>query len=160
MTTTVFSRRGRYRMVLALLALVLAVQLQSATASIGWCKTDPKISVDGHVAHIYVYSPNDILTTVTGPTSVVVTVPVGYAARSFELYQDNGFGFGYTVSFVESSNLTINRRGNIEILATIFVPSSRLGLSVKVELALADGTTVISKSTGSVNSVIKIRGAI
>jgi hypothetical protein len=160
MTTSAFFRRFRYRTVLALLFVALAAQLQPATASIGWCKTDPKISVGGHIAHIYISSPTDILNSALGPTKVVVTVPTGYAASAEVLYQDNGFGFGYEVSFVESSDLTVDRNGNIQILATIKVPALVIGTSVKVELALADGTTVISKSNGSVNSIIKIRGAI
>lgn len=159
MTTRAFSRRSRCRLVLALLALVLAAQAQSAAAGISWCKTDPKIDVGGHVAHIYIYSPNDILDSAVGPNEVVVAVPPGYAPTAQVLYMDNGFGFGHRVSFVESGDLKADRRG-IQILVSILVPSSANSTSVKAELAGADGTTVIASKNGLVNNVIKVRGTI
>ena len=153
--------RVRLRMVLALLGLVLAAQMQSVSAdSIGWCKTDPKISVAGHVAHIYVYSQNEILTTATGPTEVYVTVPRGYAASAYVLYQDNGFGFGYSVVFDESNRLKVNRDGSFPIVASVKVPSTRTATLVTVELALSDGVTVISAVDTRVNRVATVSGVI
>ena len=144
----------------AALAAVAGVRLAGAAAAgVRWCRRDPQILVGGHVANVYVSSYNDILDSGTGPTRVVVTVPTGYAATAQVLDQDDGFGYGYAVTFQESAKLGLTRGGAINVGVQVYVPSSKTALPVKVELADAAGTFVGAQQ-GKVNAWTKVGGAI
>jgi hypothetical protein len=84
---------------LGLLAVLLALQVNSAGAGIGWCSRDPVFELGGRRGHVYVSSPQTMLDAASGPIQVVVTVPKGVEARLIST--DEGFGYGYKVSFKE-----------------------------------------------------------
>ena len=105
---------------LALVFLALALTAHGATAGISWCRTDPVVDIGGKRAHVFVASPVDVLPAVTGPTQVVIAVPVGVPTQLIEV--DSGFGHGWTVSFAESDQLRVTAQG-IEVRVRTYVPA-------------------------------------
>ena len=88
-----------------------------AAAGISWCRADPLVTVNGRTGHVYVESTKAMLASASGPVRIEIQVPVG-ASRSAEPL-DAGFGYGYAISFVESSRLVA--RGNyteVRVVAT------------------------------------------
>jgi hypothetical protein len=128
----------RRALIPALLALVMMLVggTGHASAEIEWCRVDPVISVNGTTYNVIVSSPYAILESATGPTDVVVTVPAG--SDSALISTDDGFGFGETVAFVESSSRSVrNGAGNINI--SVKVPA-KTRLPVLVEVLVGDQT--------------------
>jgi hypothetical protein len=117
---------------LVLAALLLALQVQGATAGLGWCRSDPVVTIDGRLADIFVSAPLDAPLKVTGPTKIVVTVPVGVEARL--VLADLGFGKGEEVSFAQSRALKKTATG-IEVQVAVYVPATDGTMPVKVEFA-------------------------
>jgi hypothetical protein len=115
----------------ALLALVMTVTVESAGAARTWCRYDPVIRVDGQIFDVWLTGDADLDDTVTGPTRIVVTVPVGAATEL--LAQDLGFGrLGYHVTFVESAELG-HRDAGPQVRVDAFVPATK-DLAVAVHL--------------------------
>jgi hypothetical protein len=117
---------------LILLTLLGVPFAQSASASKAWCRTDPVIVVNGQVTDVFVAGPLTALLQVTGPTQILVTVPVG--ADAWLLLSDVGFGQGVSVSFAESSELSTTNSGT-EIRVEVFVPANDESMPVRVEVA-------------------------
>lgn len=115
---------------IALFALLILITPVSAGRS--WCRTDPVIQVDGDLADIFVSGPPEAPLLVTGPTEIVVTVPIGVDTRL--IVADLGFGKGQVVSFQKSSELHRTPTG-IEIEVAIFVPAVDSDMPVRVEFA-------------------------
>lgn len=124
----------RYAVLCSLLLLIIAAGpfARPAAASKAWCRTDPVIMVDGYLSDIFVAGPLTALLTVTGPTQIVVTVPVGVSA--WQVLPDLGFGRGTNVTFQESPSLTKTSRG-AEVQVAVYVPSSDPEMPVRVEVA-------------------------
>lgn len=135
---------SRRALIPALLALVLMLVggPGHASAEIEWCRVDPVISVNGTTYNVILSSPYAIFDSATGPTEVVVKVPAGsdYAL----IATDDGFGFGETVRFVESSSQ--NSAGNIDI--SVKVPA-KSPLPVLVEVFVGD--QVVATEMGKTN---------
>jgi hypothetical protein len=97
------TRRDALRLLLAgaALALVPAARPRGASAARQWCRVDPVVRIGGHTAHVYVsaYVRNmrQARELATGPTRIVVRVPAGVPCRLVAC--DDGFGFGYNVTF-------------------------------------------------------------
>ncbi len=123
---------SRRTLLLGLLALLLALVPLNAAATIAWCKTDPVVTIDDQVADIWVSSTIDAFTAATGPTQLVITVPVGISTAY--VVSDLGFGHGYDVQFAESPNLTATASG-IEVHVAVYVPTGDSTLPVLVEFA-------------------------
>src|SRR5688500_2127248 len=102
-------RLSRALTALAILAALLIATTPGADAGRSWCRKDPVVRIGGEVVSIYVSSYAEALTSVTGPTEVVITVPPG--VRTALLRTDDGFGFGYAVRFAESSRLRVSAAG-------------------------------------------------
>jgi len=122
------------RTVVALLLGILAIStaVAPAAASKCWCRTDPVVLVGGQLADVFVSGPLDAPLLVTGPTQIVVTVPVGVDA--YLLLGDLGFGRGTTVSFAEASDLEVSPQG-IELRIATYVPALDDAMPVRVEFA-------------------------
>ena len=112
---------------LALLIVILPVR-----ASIGWCKSDPVVQIDGQLADIFVSAPLDAPLKVTGPTEIVVTLPVGVDAAV--VLTDLGFGHGEHVTFVTSRALRVTAKG-IQVRIAVYVPATDSAMPVMVEFA-------------------------
>jgi hypothetical protein len=114
----------------AFLALVCFVV--PAQAGIGWCKTDPIVLIDGQIADIFVSAPLDAPLRVTGPTVIVVTLPVGVVGAV--VLTDLGFGRGEQVSFNSSHALRVTADG-IQVRIAVYVPATTHDMPVRVEFA-------------------------
>ena len=123
---------GRRTPLLGLLALLLALAPFDARATIAWCKTDPVVTIDEQVADIWVSSTSEAFTAATGPTQIVITVPVG--ASTTYVVADLGFGHGYDVQFAESPSLKVTASG-MEVHVAVYVPTGDSTLPVLVEFA-------------------------
>jgi hypothetical protein len=117
---------------LVALAALLLLTVQGASASKGWCMTDPVVAIDGQLADIFVAAPLDAPLLVTGPTQIVVAVPVGVDA--WLVASDLGFGKGEEVSFTESRALRVTNEG-IEVRVAVYVPATDGAMPVKVDFA-------------------------
>jgi hypothetical protein len=128
-------RLPRHCLLLTLLLLLTVAAgpfAQSASASKAWCRTDPVISVNGYVSDVFVSGPLTALLQVTGPTEIVVTVPVGVDA--WLVLADLGFGRGTNVTFEESHSLENSTQG-AEVRIEVYVPSRDDAMPVRVEVA-------------------------
>lgn len=133
-------------------ALSVAGRARPAEAGVAWCKTDPVVRIGGRQAHVYVSSPRDVLSAATGPTDVVIAVPVGMSTELVST--DSGFGYGWTVRFAESVDLRVTQVG-IEVRVNTFVPATS-DLIVVTDIADASGT-VLASSLGKTNSWVSAK---
>ncbi|MGI8642596.1 MAG: hypothetical protein ACR2LS_00570 [Thermomicrobiales bacterium] len=143
---------GRRAVISSLLVLVLMVLggVQQGSAELEWCRVDPLISVNGTTYNVILSSPMSILEAATGPTEVIVTVPEG---SEYELIStDAGFGYGETVTFVESSSRSLrNGAGNISI-ATKVPATSQLPVLVEV----IDADQIVATALGRTNQRMSV----
>ena len=125
---------GHSRMAKAcLLALaLLTFNSFSTSASIGWCRSDPVLQIEGALADIFVSIPASDVPEVTGPTQFVITTPVG--VKKAVLLTSPGFRYGETVTFQESHALKMNSKG-IQLRIAAYVPSMDGTTPVLVEFA-------------------------
>lgn len=137
---------------LALVLAVLVVATPQVSANIGWCKTDPIVAIGDEVVNIYVSAPEEILQSATGPTDVVVYVPAGTATEV--IFLDPGFGYGETVTILESSRLHAKRKG-IEVIVDVFVPASD-SVPVLVEISPQSAGVVTASASGTTNGTVRL----
>jgi hypothetical protein len=103
----------------------------TAAASRGWCRSDPFIAIEGVVVDIFCTAPLEAPLYVTGPTEIVVSVPVGVSAAL--VVAGVGFGRGEVVHFKEANRLKQSADG-IELEVGVYVPANR-ELPIGVEFA-------------------------
>ena len=103
----------------------------TAEGSRGWCRSDPLILIEGVVVDIFCTAPLTALLHVTGPTEIVVAVPVG--VQPTLVLAGVGFGRGEIVRFEERNRLQQSAEG-LEVEVEVYVPASR-ELPIGVELA-------------------------
>jgi hypothetical protein len=70
---------------------------------------------------------------VTGPTKVVVSVPVGVDAEL--ILTDLGFGRGWDVTIEESRRLRNHRIHGTEVMVSVYVPARPDKMAIQVEYA-------------------------
>jgi hypothetical protein len=120
-------------LVAATLALALTFQTAApASASIGWCRSDPIIVLDLAVADVFTSAKWSDLSKVTGPTDVVIVVPS--SVKTTIGIPTLGFGHGEGVSFQRSRALKATGYG-IEVVVKVFVPSSDNSMPIRVDFA-------------------------
>jgi hypothetical protein len=150
--TKLLTRRGACRLLIPLaVALMVVLQVQSASAAIGWCRTDPLITVNGRTGHVYIESSEAMLSSTTGPILVEVRVPVGSVAAAIPL--DNGFGRGYTITFVEDPRQFV-RGSYSEVRVAVYVPAVDGSLPVKVTFHADSPSLAESNKSGTANNWI------
>jgi hypothetical protein len=143
------------RWALTVMTILLVLSTSTASASVGWCRADPVIMVEGDIADIFVSAPLDALLKVTGPTQIVVSTPAGVDA--FLIASTLGFGRGEIVEFEQSRRLKVSD-GGIELQIEVFVPATDDELPVLVEFVprLLDILSPVS-SQGTANDWISFR---
>ncbi len=148
------ARRGlaRLAMPMVLALVLLTILAPNASATIGWCRTDPAISINGQTVNIFVASTEEIFQQATGPTQVTVSVPVGVSAVL--LWTDPGFGYGETVTIVESSRLRVTASG-AQIMVSASVPATG-SLPVLVEVVPANVGVVTASAQGRTNAQVRL----
>jgi hypothetical protein len=124
--------RSRLLLVFTLVTLAFVVAAPGASAARAWCRTDPIVVIDGTLADVFVSGPLLAPLKVTGPTRLVVTVPVGVKTQL--ILTDLGFLRGYDVKFQQSSELQKTDKG-IEVRVQVYVPARDSNMPVKVEFA-------------------------
>jgi hypothetical protein len=103
----------------------------TAEGSKGWCRSDPLILIEGVIADIFCTAPLTAPLLVTGPTEIVVSVPVG--VQPALVLAGAGFGRGEIVRFEERNRLQQSAEG-LEVEVEVYVPAG-LELPIGVELA-------------------------
>ena len=142
------------RAILAPLFVLVALLLVATSASAnGWCRTDHKIRVDGHVYNIYISVPDsDSAKAVVGATQVIIYIPNGVSHSLLDA--DNGFGFGYNVAWIEVPWLDDGYHGP-EVKVSVFVPATR-SIPVQVEWQ-PRSEDVSARAYGNTNSWVTLR---
>ena len=102
-----------------------------AQGSRGWCRSDPFIAIEGVVVDIFCTASLEAPLYVTGPTQIVVSVPVGVSGAL--VVAGVGFGRGEEVRFEEANRLKQSADG-IELEVGVYVPAVG-ALPIGVELA-------------------------
>lgn len=104
---------------------------QTTLAGRGWCRSDPLITIQGVPADIFCTASFKALVRVTGPTQIVVSVPVGVSTAL--LLAGPGFGRGEHLRFEESDRLQ-QSGSTVELEVAVHVPASE-DLAIGVEFA-------------------------
>ncbi len=158
LTPVVQVNQGRGMLVLGGLVLLFALSTQGANAGTGWCRTDPAVAVDGHLANVFVSGPLDAPLLVTGPTHIVVTVPPG--VDTILVASSLGFGQGEIVEFAESPSLKATAE-SIDVRIKVYVPATDDTMPVLVEFAPeVVGILAPSAAEGTANTWISVKTEI
>ena len=149
-------RRAAIAPALLLAALALLLAVPGASAGRSWCKSDPVVMIDGHVADIWLSSYVEMDAAATGPAQVVVTVPTGVAAELLAV--DNGFGgHGYDIGFAESSKLKATAT-SLQVQVQAYVPATDGSLPVKVQfIPRGTGPLKAASATGLANAWVMLK---
>ena len=160
MTDSVTFTRRRFAGLVGTGALALttgaALKPAPASASISWCRSDPLVTVNGKTGHVYVDSTEAMLASATGPIQVEIQVPVGSIRSAVPL--DNGFGWGYAITFREDARLA--KRGSYsEVRVEVTAPARDGTLPVRVTFHADDPGLADSRKDGVANQPI-LTGAV
>jgi hypothetical protein len=144
---------ARSAALLGLLALVTAWQVNSASAGIGWCQTDPVVKIDGGTADIFISSSTDMNSAATGPIQIDVYLPAGSVGQVLAV--DQGFGFGYVITFLPSTLLqktALHDQVTVQVLA----PATGNKLPVEVDFAPRSSNLSAGSAAGTANKVVSL----
>lgn len=127
----------RFAAINVLVAVILASSftLQTAapaSASIGWCRSDPVVVLDHAIADVFTSAKWSDLSKVTGATQVVIVIPS--TVRTVIGIPTLGFGYGERVSFERSTQLNATW-SRIDVIVKVFVPSTDSSMPIRVTFA-------------------------
>ncbi len=155
LTRAVRANPYRGMVVLGGLLLLFTLVTPGALAGTGWCRTDPAIAIDGHLANVFVSAPLDAPLLVTGPTHIVVTVPPG--VDTILVASSLGFGQGEIVEFAESPSLKATAE-SIDVRIKVYVPATDDTMPVLVEFAPeVVGILAPAAAEGTANTWISVK---
>ena len=124
---------GRFVVVPFALALLLALSTAApASASVGWCKSDPVVVVNLTLADVFTSAQFSDLDKVTGATQIVVVVPSGVIVVLAT--PGPGFGYGEFVTFQTSPDLKATLL-HVDVVVKVFVPSTDNAMPIRVYFA-------------------------
>jgi hypothetical protein len=137
---------------------MLPVVSAPASAGFGWCRSDPVVLIDGHIADIFVTGPLTAPLQVTGPNEIVITTPPD--VDSYLVLSTLGFGRGEIVRFETSPSLKRTASG-VEVKVAVYVPATDSSMPVGVEFA-PDVVGVLwpERVEGTANSWVVLRTVI
>ncbi len=119
------TRRDTLRLFAAGSAAVLAPALlgrpESASAARVWCRADPLFQVGNKLVDVTIGTYDDMFAMATGPVQIVLTTPPGVAVRL--VYADNGFGFGYAISYATDAAL-VGGLANPQVHVQVTAPAT------------------------------------
>lgn len=147
--TNAYDGLGGLRRLLVPVTMVLAMLVllaPQASASIGWCRTDPAVDINGQTVNIFISSTEEAFSLATGATQVNVTVPLGVTASL--LWTDGGFGYGESVNIQQSSRLQ-----GTQVMVSVILPAGG-SLPVLVEVVGANGG--YASAQGSTNAAVRV----
>lgn len=133
-----FHRRSiprQFAVLQLLIAFLFALSVTApapASASVGWCRSDPVVLVNLTLADVFTSAKIEDLDKVTGATQIVIVTP----PRVFATLSTPGIGFGYGefVTFEESNGLKYTD-SSIQIVVKVFVPASDSTIPIQVDFA-------------------------
>lgn len=125
------SRRRVLQSAVALAAMAAVGDHQPAQTARGWCRSDPLIAIEDVLVDIFCTAPLLAPLRVTGPTEIVVRVPVGVKAAL--ILAGPGFGRGERVRFEKRRRLKRSAKG-VKVEVAVYVPADRK-LRIGVEFA-------------------------
>jgi hypothetical protein len=115
----------------ALAAMTAVGDHQLAQAGRGWCRSDPLITIEDVLVDIFCTAPLTAPLRVTGPTEIVVRVPVG--VKTALILAGPGFGRGERLRFEKRRRLKRSAKG-LQVQVAVYVPADRK-LRIGVEFA-------------------------
>jgi hypothetical protein len=125
------NRRRVIQSAVALTALAVAGGNQRARAGRGWCRSDPVIIIDNVLADVFCTAPLTAPLSITGPTEIVISVPVG--VKTLLVLAGPGFGRGERVRFAETNRLRQSRSA-VEVEIAVYIPADER-MDIGVEFA-------------------------
>lgn len=140
-------------------ALIAGAGIESASAGRAWCRFDPVVMIDGQLADIFVGSTLTMLLKSSGPIKMEITIP--QESKGWVVLTDLGFGRGYDIDFIKSSELRKSRR-ETEVIIDVYAPAKDSSLPVSVTFAprsLGSSLTDIlfgTSADGSANEWIRL----
>jgi hypothetical protein len=149
----------RRAMVQTIIALVLALSVTAqASASVGWCRSDPVVVVNLTLADVFTSAQIEDLGKVTGATRIVIVTPKNVFATLAT--PGIGFGYGEFVTFEKSSSLQKTFSG-IEVIVKVYVPATDSAMPITVDFApRVVGLLSPMSAEGHANSWIILRSTM
>src|SRR5215213_3634161 len=89
-------------------AVIAGAGIEAASAGRAWCRFDPIVMIDGQLADIFIGSMLTMLLSSTGPIKLNISIPND--SKGSVVLMDLGFGRGYSINFIKTSNLTKTSR--------------------------------------------------
>ena len=103
-----------------LIALTFLIVLSgSASASKGWCRSDPIVQIGDTTYQLEIWLSESRAELNNGPLEWVFYYPEGLSTSV--IFTDNGFGYGENISFVAVPGAT-------SVYATLYFPATRRAL--------------------------------
>jgi hypothetical protein len=124
-----FSRRTFAVMVAAGAA---GAGIESASAGRAWCRFDPVVMIDGQLADVFIGSTLMMLLNATGPIKINISIPND--SKGSVVLVDLGFGRGYDIKFIKTSNLT-KTRSQTPVIIEVYAPAKDSSLPVSATFA-------------------------
>jgi hypothetical protein len=149
----------RRSFVATFVALATVVALVGSTfAGRGWCRSDPIVRVGNTSLQIWVAIPLEDESSVTGPITVVITVPRGVAHGT--LFTDAGFnGKGETVYWLENGSVPASGVVTVSVMVQVPIAGGRV-VPMQVEVIPEVGPIVyVSASATSAILTVNLDGA-
>jgi hypothetical protein len=125
------SRRRVLQTAAVLASMAVVGDRRTSLAGRGWCRSDPLVSIDGVLADIFCTGHLTTPLQVTGPTEIVVSVPVGVPTAL--VLAGIGFGRGELVRFEETNRLKQSDSA-VAVEVAVYVPAMD-DLEIGVEFA-------------------------
>jgi hypothetical protein len=114
-------------------AVLAGAGINAASAGRSWCRVDPVVMIDGQLADIFVSSSlKMLLGQATGPIKMHVYIPEGSSA--WGVLMDLGFGRGYDIDFIETSDLQ-REKYHTPVIVEVYAPAKDSSLPVSVTFA-------------------------
>jgi hypothetical protein len=125
-----FSRRTFAAMAAG--AVLAGAGVNAASAGRSWCRVDPVVMIDGQLADVFVSSSLKMLLQATGPIKIKISIPEG--SNGWVVLTDLGFGRGYDIDFVETSDLQ-RENWRTPVMVDVYAPAKDSTLPVTVAFA-------------------------
>lgn len=140
----------------ALMAILTLLLTAPASAARTWCARDPVIAIDGQIVDIRVWSYLEMDAAATGPVQIVIAIPAGKSGKV--LATDQGFGYGYAISFQASKQLKVRPDGSYQIKVAVYAPATDKTLPVRVDITPRSAFGVIATTAqGRANSWLNVQ---
>jgi hypothetical protein len=141
------------------IAVVLALSVTAhASASVGWCRSDPVVVVNLTLADVFTSAQIEDLGKVTGATRIVIVTPTNVFATLAT--PGIGFGYGEFVTFEDSPSLRQTFSG-IEVIVKVYVPATDSAMPIEVYFApRVVGLLSPMSAEGHANSWIILRSTM